>query len=251
MKQAFCIDAEVIVNDAPEGFAEQAADAVLAAIWRATGPLRSISLSGGNTPFPVYRLLPAKLAKAGLAQCCYWLQTDERLVAADDERSNQKAIRSSLFADGLLPESHFYPVPSGRQAAAENRVADAYQKELLGLPEQLRPPAPVDLIILGIGNDGHTASLFPEIDWQKESMHDFAVFEPASQPEARISMTYQRILQAREVLFLVSGGAKQPVVDEIFLNRECEYPAAVIARQRPTRWVLDASAISPHLRMLL
>ncbi|KAF1079800.1 MAG: 6-phosphogluconolactonase, eukaryotic type [Candidatus Rifleibacterium amylolyticum] len=251
MKQAFCIDAEVTVNDSPEGFAGQAADAVLASIWRAPGPLRLISLSGGNTPFPVYRLLPAKLAKAGLAENCYWLQTDERLVAADDERSNQKAIRASLFADGLLPESHFYPVPSSRQAAAENRVADAYQKQLLGLPEQLRPPAPLDLIILGIGNDGHTASLFPKTDWQKESMHDFAVFEPASQPEARISMTYQRILQAREVLFLVSGGAKQPVVDEIFFNRECEYPAAVIARQRPTRWVLDASAISPHLRMLL
>jgi 6-phosphogluconolactonase len=251
MKQAFCVNAEVSVNDSPEGFAEKAADAVLAAIWRAPGPLRLISLSGGNTPFPVYRLLPAKLAKTGLANSCYWLQTDERLVAADDERSNQKAIRASLFADGLLPESHFYAVPSARQAAAESRVADAYQNELLKLPEQLRSPAAIDLIILGIGNDGHTASLFPETDWQKDFTADFAIFEPASQPEARISLTYQRILQARELLFIVSGGSKQPVVEEIFLNPRCDYPAAVIARQRPTRWIIDASAISPHLRMLL
>ena len=114
MKPEFCIDAEVIINDSPDGFAEMAADAVSASIQRAPGPLRLISLSGGNTPFPVYRLLPAKLANAGMAECCYWIQTDERLVAADDERSNQKAIKKSLFADGLLPESHFYAVPSAR-----------------------------------------------------------------------------------------------------------------------------------------
>ena len=251
MKQAFCIDAEVIVNDSPEGFAEKAADTVLASIWRAPGPLRLISLSGGSTPFPVYRLLPAKLAKTGLAECCYWLQTDERLVAADDERSNQKAIRASLFADGLLPESHFYAVSSARQAAAGNRVADAYQKELQQLPAQLRSPAPIDLIILGIGNDGHTASLFPETDWQKDFAADFAVFEPDSQPEARISLTYQRILSARELLFLVSGGSKQKTIEEIFLNPDSAYPAAVIARQRQTSWVIDTSAVSPHMRQLL
>ncbi|PKL43123.1 MAG: hypothetical protein CVV42_20475, partial [Candidatus Riflebacteria bacterium HGW-Riflebacteria-2] len=217
MKRAICIDADVIVNDTPDEFAKTAADAIVAAIWRAPGPFRLISLSGGNTPFPVYRLLPAKLAKAGLAESCYWIQTDERLVAADDERSNQKAIRVSLFDDGLLPESHFFAVPSASQAAADQPVADAYQSRLKELPEQLRSPAPIDLIILGIGNDGHTASLFPETSWQKDFAADFATFEPASQPEARISLTYQRILQARELLFLVSGGSKQKPVEEIFL----------------------------------
>ncbi len=251
MSSPFCIEAEVIVNDSPDGYATTAADTIVAAICRAPGPLRLISLSGGSTPFPVYRLLPAKLAGIGMAGCCYWLQTDERLVAADDERSNQKAIRASLFADGLLPESHFFAVPSANHVGAEEKVADAYQNQLMELPEQLRSPAPIDLVILGIGNDGHTASLFPETNWQKDFAADFAVFEPASQPEARLSLTFQRILQAREVLFLVNGGSKQHIVEEIFLNPQCEGPAAVIARQRPTRWVLDVSSISPHMRMLL
>ena len=244
-------NAKITICEKSEEFVASAAANIVSAIAAAPGALKLISLSGGSTPFPVYRRLPGLLQSAGLTEHCYWLQTDERLVAPDDDRSNQKAILSSLFADGQLPKSHFFAAPLGERYSQQQQVAEAYQLSLQKLPEQLRPPAAIDLIVLGVGNDGHTASLFPETDWKREFDADFAVFEPTSQPEARLSLTFECIMRARELLFLVSGGAKQKILEEIFLDPHCKCPAAVIARQRATRWVIDYAAVSPHMRNVL
>ncbi|MBU1105456.1 MAG: 6-phosphogluconolactonase [Candidatus Riflebacteria bacterium] len=242
------INAQITICKNQVSLANTAAAAILSVIKAAPGPLRLISLSGGSTPFPVYRCLPQLLSEANLTDHCYWLQTDERLVASDDERSNQKAIFDSLFADGTLPKANFFPVPLTAPRGEQQQIANTYEILMQKLPAQLRSPAPIDLVVLGIGNDGHTASLFPETDWQKNYNADFAVFTPASQPEARLSLTFQRIMQARELLFLVTGNGKQQILEEVFLNPQSQCPAAVIARQRATSWVIDADAASPRLR---
>lgn len=244
-------NAKITICEKSEEFVAKAAESIVSAIEAAPGALKLISLSGGSTPFPVYRCLPGLLHNSGLADHCYWLQTDERLVSPEDERSNQRAILLSLFADGLLPKSHFFAVPLTEPGRPQRQISEAYQQSLQKLPDQLRPPAAIDLIVLGVGNDGHTASLFPETDWKREFDTDFAVFEPTSQPEARLSLTFGSIMRARELLFLVSGYAKQKILEEIFLDPHCECPAAVIARQRSTRWVIDAAAVSPHMRSVL
>lgn len=251
MKPINSLDAKVIVNDSPTGFAKLAASTVFDIINSAPGQLKLISLSGGNTPFPVYRLLPSLLAQAGIAQNCYWIQTDERLVNAQDERSNQKAILASLFSDQLLPESQFIRAAVTGVDCDQHKVAEAYHNAMMSLPLPIRPPAPIDLVILGIGDDGHTASLFPETDWRKDFNSDFAIFTPASQAEARLTLTFKRIIEARHLLFLVTGKGKQEIVESVFLDSECDCPAAVIARQRPTGWVLDASSVSARMRSAL
>lgn len=243
--------AKILISDSADKFAMLAAETIVKRLDRAPGSLHLISLSGGSTPFPVYRLLPELLTKAGLKQSCYWIQTDERLVSVDHERSNQKAIRESLFADGRLPESHFFPVPTAEQPQEAHLVSEAYLSQLQKLPVELRPPAPIDMVILGVGNDGHTASLFPETEWQKDDKRGFMLVKPKSQPEARISLTSQRIIAAQDLVFLVSGSAKQQIIESIFLDPANACPTAVIARQRPTTWIFDNSAISEHLRKSL
>lgn len=251
MKQTCLLDARVVVNESPKGFARLAANTVFENLNSTPDQFKLISLSGGNTPFPVYRLLPSLLVKAGMAKNCYWIQTDERLVDPRDERSNQKAILASLFADRQLSESQFIRVTGAGENCDHQKIAETYHNAMMSLPLPIRPPAPIDLVILGIGDDGHTASLFPETDWQKDINSGFAIFTPASQAEARLSLTFRRILQARRLLFLITGKGKQEIVEKVFFDSTCDCPAAVIARQRPTSWVLDISSVSPRMRSAL
>lgn len=214
-------------------YAKKAAEELNRIIVRFENRYRLISISGGSTPFPVYRALAPIVARYGMAGLCYWIQTDERMVSANDERSNQKAIAESLFSGDFLPDSNFAPLGQD--------IKQMFTK----LPPELHPPAPIDLVILGTGTDGHTASLFPDTDWlTRDTGYGYAIFAPASQPEKRISLTLNRIMQAREVVFLVTGAAKQNVIENIFMNEYYESPAAYIARNRPTSWLLDPEAAS-------
>lgn len=206
------------------------------------------SLSGGTTPFPVYRCLAPLLAGNGRGENCYWMQTDERMVSPDNQRSNQRGIKESLMATGLLPQSSFFPVLIDEPSAAEiednfERLCHDYHDRLLLLPAPVRPPAPIDLLILGIGTDGHTASLFPGTDWQtRRSASGFAVFKTPDQPEPRFSLTLERILQARKIVILVNGQSKQQIIQKLLFEPDFICPAGYIASQRRLTWIIDYAA---------
>ncbi len=231
-----------------QNYAETAASQINSIIAAAGNRPFLTSLSGGSTPFPVYRHLAKILADNGAGQRCHWIQTDERLVSAQDERSNQRGIKDSLMENCLLPQNSFMPVitdkpPADQSPAAFTALCRNYYEALMALPEQLRPPAPIDLVILGVGTDGHTASLFPDTDWQsRTSPTGFAVFRTASQPEARFSLTLERIMQARAIVFLVTGAGKQQVLQKVFFDPSFVSPAAYIARHRQATWILDEEA---------
>lgn len=248
---------QFVLADKPEYFADTAAIR-LAAIISAFGKRPClISLSGGSTPFPVYRELARRLGRNGAGNRCWWMQTDERLVAATDLRSNQRGIKESLLSGGYLPQHTFVPVivgepPLSQNSAAFARLCQDYHDRLRQLPEPLPPPAPIDLLILGIGADGHTASLFPDTDWlTRSSLNGFAVFQTHSQPEPRFSLTLGRILQAREIVFLVNGEAKHEIINEIIFNPDCNVPTAHVARKRGVTWVLDRAAAGSRLAGLI
>jgi len=248
---------QFVLAESPESFSDTAA-ARLAAIISAFGKRPClISLSGGSTPFPVYRELARRLGRNGAGNRCWWMQTDERLVPATDPRSNQRGIKESLMAGGHLPQHSFVPVivsepPTSLNQAAFNHLCQDYHDRLRQLPDPLQPPAPVDLLILGIGADGHTASLFPDTDWlTRSSLNGFAVFQTGSQPEPRFSLTLGRILQAREIVFLVNGEAKQKILNEIIFNQDCNTPAAHVARKRGVTWILDRAAAGNRLADLI
>jgi 6-phosphogluconolactonase len=236
-----------------EDFAVTAAGKIAALLGNSGDKLHLISLSGGSTPFPVYKKLAGILAADGTASLCHWIQTDERLVSADDERSNQRSIKNSLFKDGLLPLQSFLAAPTGLEGAKQSpasfeRICQNYYQKLMTLPESLRPPAPIDLVMLGVGIDGHTASLFPGTDWQsRTSETGFAVFTPDSQPEPRLSLTLERIMQAREIVFLVNGATKQPVLQKIFFDASFASPSAFITRSRRAHWVIGRESADDRL----
>ncbi|HNX76780.1 MAG TPA: 6-phosphogluconolactonase [Candidatus Rifleibacterium sp.] len=248
---------QFILIDEPHAYADAAAKAVAANVQSSATRPFLISLSGGSTPFPVYQKLAPMLAQSGIANNCFWMQTDERLVDADDERSNQRGIMASLMAGGFLAQSSFFAAPVGRGLAIPSESAFAelcqsYQRSLLGLPSEIRPPAPIDLLLLGVGADGHTASLFTDTDWQKRSSDSgFAVFSSASQPEPRLSLTLERILQARQIIFMVSGASKAAILQKIFFEPDDSIPAAYIATRKKALWILDSEAAGRNLARLI
>lgn len=251
------VNSEFILVEQHDDFAGIAAQK-LAQLIRASGDRpQLISLSGGSTPFPAYRRLAKILAGTTDSGRCFWMQTDERLVDSTDESSNQRGIRASLMADGFLAPETFFPAiagkaPTGRSAEIFEQVCAGYLQSLQQLPAAIRPPAPIDLLILGIGNDGHTASLFADTDWlTRESSSGFAVFETRSQPEPRISLTLSRILQARRIVILVSGTGKRAIMEKIFFDPAFSCPASYVARQHEVTWILDADAAGNELAGLL
>jgi 6-phosphogluconolactonase len=191
----------LIVVESPGELAQQAAqvlasqiDLVLAERDRA-----QIALAGGTTPAATYRLLGDEHLPWGRVDV--WLG-DERWVAADDPASNLGLLKASLLARPLAAGASLHPVPTG--LATPELGAAAYGQEL----EQLCVGSPprLDLVLLGLGDDGHTASLFPGTP--ATTVTDQWVTVSEGKGMARITMTAPLLSAARQVVFLVSGSGK-------------------------------------------
>jgi 6-phosphogluconolactonase len=96
---------------------------------------------------------------------------------------------------------------------------------------------------MGIGSDGHTASLFPDTDWQNsKSFTGYRSFRTASQPEERISLTLERLMQAEKMIFLVSGKGKEEALKKALIQKSLSIPAGYLCAKRETIWILDSEA---------
>lgn len=196
-----------------------------------------IALSGGNTPRPVY----AELAKAALP----WDRVrftfgDERCVAPDDPQSNFRMARETLFEPAEIPEASVLRM---RGEDDPQSAAREYEKQLDALAaESSEPIYRHDLILLGIGDDGHTASLFPETEALNErERRVVANFVPKFN-SSRLTFTYPVINAARHVCFLVNASKNQQLIERVIAGDE-QYPSA---RVRPTdgglTFILDLPA---------
>jgi 6-phosphogluconolactonase len=206
----------------------------------------SIALSGGNTPKQTYQLLATR--HRGDTDWSRWdvLFGDERFVPSDDARSNYKMVRDTLLA-GPIPEEHVYPVPTDTPTVGD--AADAYgrilQNVLIG---DTAEPSPIDLVLLGVGPDGHTASLFPgspaleeRTRWARAIQAPTTVLPSVP----RVSLTLPVLNAARNVIFLVAGADKRTVLAEIFqgTDKGRQYPAAMVASAGRTLWMVEQSAM--------
>lgn len=238
--------ANILITQTVEIFAQQAATFLADSMAKKEQPAILTGLSGGSTPYPVYRLLAPLLAKQQLSEKCFWIQTDERIVGADDPRSNQKAIKESLFAGGFLAAKNFIAAPV---AGPVDKICHEYHYLCSSqLPTSVAPPAPIDILILGSGTDGHIASLFPDTNWQESDPDLFyKLVKSSSQPELRLSLSLRALLQAKEVVFLVNGSGKQAILEEIFLDEGSNCPAAYLNRKRQTQWIIAPDAVSARL----
>jgi 6-phosphogluconolactonase len=184
-----------------------------------------IALSGGSTPRRAYEI--ASRSDADLSAATLWLG-DERVVPPDDERSNLRMVRAALTES--LPEERrprLMPVDTSLGPDAAAAAYELLLKQTIGQHPRL------DLALMGLGPDGHTASLFPGKPAVAESQR-FVVGVPAAGMEpmvARVTLTLPLFNTAREVVFLVAGADKASAVARVFGTPPDE--SAPAARVRP------------------
>lgn len=188
-----------------------------------------IVLAGGNTPRKLYRAL--RNADTDWSRWHVWFG-DERCAPPDDPERNSRMARDEWLDHVAVPATNVHAIP------AESGARDAavlYARELRGLDT-------FDLVLLGLGEDGHTASLFPGHDWgaHTDSPDVLAVFKAPKPPPERVSLSAQRLSNARHVLFLVEGAGKHDAIAA--WKRGDAIPAASIAPESGVDVLLDAAA---------
>lgn len=225
MKLTIAPDAVVAAAAAAELLTEWIAEAA-AARGRAT-----LALSGGQTPRQMLEVLSGRRVRW---DALHVFQVDERVTPPGDERRNCRAIEEALCRDGALPAANFHAMPVGAQAleVAAERYAGLL-REFAGDPPVL------DVVHLGIGTDGHTASLVPGDALLDETRREVGVSGPY-QGLARMSLTFAPLGRARHVLWLVTGGSKAPMLRRL-ANGDRSIPAGRIERARAVV-VADAAA---------
>ncbi len=160
-----------------------------------------IVLAGGNTPRGAYRLL-----REQAADWSHWnvYFGDERCLPPDDSERNSKMAADEWLDHVPIPKAQVHPIPAelGATAAA------------LAYADTLRNVGEFDLVLLGLGDDGHTASLFPDHDWgiAPDAPEVLAVFDAPKAPPERVSLSAARLSRAREVLFLIAGDSKRTAI---------------------------------------
>ena len=205
------------------------------------------ALSGGSTPKLLFQYLAEHHQDLDWSRLhVYW--GDERCVAPDDEESNYKMTKELLLDHVGIPAKNIHRVKGENDPSTESsRYADELTKSI---PDSAGIPT-FDLIILGMGDDGHTASIFPhEIDLLTSEALCAVANHPVS-GQKRITLTGQVINAAKEVVFLVTGGGKKDRIAEIFNKNGYweKYPASYVAPASGKLWwyVDQAAASTLHL----
>ena len=215
----------VVVRDA-----EAAAAATAALLDEAVDADGSLVLAGGSTPRRAYELAAQRHSDWGGAELWYG---DDRCVPPTDERSNQRLVQEALLDRVLVrPTVHAIPTP-----LAPDDAAAAYDAELRG---QI-----LDLVLLGLGPDGHTASLFPNAPSLGERERLALAVEPGLEPfVARITLTIPALESGGHVVFLAVGEGKADAVRRAFAEEPSPATPASLVRSREgvTTAILDEAA---------
>ncbi len=219
----------------PADFAAEAAQFILrharAAI--AERGLFRLALSGGNTP----RAVHAQLAVLGADLPWNRVQItfgDERCVPPDHADSNYRMARETLFDAVAIPAGNVFRI---RGEIAPAAAAHEYEDKLAAVAARCGEPRYVhDLVLLGLGEDGHTASLFPGSPALDEAARNVIPATGPKPPPQRITMTFPLLNAARHVAFLVTGAGKHALVEEIAAGGT-EYPAGRV-RAAAVTWIV-------------
>lgn len=198
----------------------------------------TLALAGGGTPKPLYEQL-AQQQLPWEKLHIFW--GDERYVAPDDPDSNQKMARDAWLDQVSFPAENIHPMPT--QGGNPEEDAQKHEQELRNFFQCEAGEFPsLDIILLGMGDDGHTASLFPQTDALK--VRDRLVTVSNKGESQRLTFTAPMINQGQCVIFLVAGENKRSALAQIFAPEgdASEYPARLIQPQGELWWLLDQEA---------
>ena len=203
----------------------------------------AIALSGGHTPSKMYSLWTQTEQYRDETPWdrvhLFW--SDERYVPADDPRSNYHMARETLISHVPIPAENVHPMPTNLSSPEEcARVYEAELRKFFG--SEL--PA-FDVQLLGIGEEGHTASLFPGSPVLDEKLRWVAAVRVSAEPPQRITLTPVVLNRGRNTFFLVAGESKRAILSAIrdeSGSKPSQYPAARIRPATEPVWFLDQAA---------
>ena len=190
------------------------------------------ALSGGETPRATHSAIAERAGEIDWIRVhLFW--GDERCVAPDDPQSNYRMARETLLSRVPIPDANVHRWRSELPPAEASALCERELLSAAGTPPVL------DFVFLGLGGDGHTASLFPGTDALSIADRSCAANFVPSLGAWRLTLTYPALNAAREVLFLVEGEGKREIVGKI--EAGADYPAARI-RAATTSWYMDRAA---------
>ncbi|QDT06529.1 6-phosphogluconolactonase [Rubripirellula lacrimiformis] len=223
-------DLDSLHNAAADAFCELVAETLT------TSDTFRVSLSGGSTPKRLYEILATRDLPWDRI---HWFWGDERNVPRDHDDSNQRMVREAILGPAGVDENYIHPVPVVVEAPAD--TADQYEQTLRQHFPGDEFPA-FDLVLLGMGDDAHTASLFPETDAIDESDRWFVQNWVPKFSSYRYTLTAPAINAGQAIWFLIAGSNKQTAMGQVLGNEQNTrlYPSQLIT---PTRWFVTADAL--------
>jgi len=198
----------------------------------------TMALSGGSTPALLFSALVAEYSNAGYWNKLKFFWVDERCVAPSDPESNYGNAKR-LFLDPLnIPEENIFRIQG------ENKPEEEVKGYTEILEVQLGSELQLDICLLGMGADGHTASIFPPAIKLMESKEIVAVATHPDSGQRRITITGELIKKSKTTIFLAFGKTKKSVLDQILNNKGREkYPAGLVSNSfNGVVWYLDTEA---------
>ncbi len=233
-------DMRIETFDDPAALARHVAEWMTAAALASEGTFR-VSLSGGSTPRALYGLLASDtFVRRFPWQRVSWYWGDERFVPHDHPESNYRMTREAMLSKAPVPPANVHPVPAD---GTPDYAALRYEQSLQAAygAASLDPSRPLfDITLLGLGPDGHTASLLPDEPVLEERKRWVAAVSHG-RPEVRITMTYPVIESSRHVAFLVAGQEKAAMLKSIRAGGS-RVPAARVKPVGELIWFVDRAA---------
>jgi 6-phosphogluconolactonase len=234
----------LVITDNAAALAREVADRLLAWAMETAGPVR-IALSGGSTPRRTYQELagPDFINRFPWPRV-HWFWGDERFVPPDHPDSNFRMVREAMLDAAPVPRPNIHPIPTlgmGLDAAAaayEAELRRAYGSSVLEPGRAL-----FDVCLLGLGEDGHTASLIPGEPVLGERTHWVAAVAHG-RTEERITLTYPAINSSRHIAFLVSGASKRAILRKVLAGGSA-VPAARLMPLGELVFIADHDATGP------
>lgn len=214
----------------------------------ANGALFHVALSGGSTPKYLYQLL----TKSPHAEKIHWANVhiyfgDERFVPQTHKDSNFNMAKGALLQHVTIPQENIHAVQT--DLATAQLAADNYQHMLTQhLPQSSDGHFQFDLVLLGLGADGHTASLFPDTPILQEQKRLVDAVYVEKLDSWRTSLTYPAINHAKHILLLSEGEGKVDIIHALTKTQQAspQYPVAAIQPSNVMRWYIDKTAAAKY-----